>query len=309
MVLRIAQQHGKYRCRRGRGRAVVAVADGRVDLPAQRLALGTFQHGEKAAQPVGRVGGFLVQTHGDLLLVTVDSEAALTRQNAFADTHAQPRQMAIAAHAHQHVGQQAARIGAAGEHGAHELAHEIAHGVIHLGCAALTVRCRGQHHAVSRGRGLPGHRLQMKVLRVLRQAARKQAQRADLPETDGDARGIGRQAQHVHARVFLKPGVDVAERPAFLHLLQFDADARGLLVVRGTVIEQVGQQRLGPYGLFGLLAICSLGPEDDAGITDLQALAVMLAAPQQVVEHGGAGKGGLLRDRCVVALAFAVGSE
>ena len=64
-----------------------------------------------------------------------------------------------------------------------------------------------------------------------------------------------------------------------------------------------------PHGLFGLLAICGLGPEDDAGITDLQALAVVLAAPQQVVEHGGVGKGGLLRDRCVVALAFAVGSE
>ncbi|MCY1311144.1 hypothetical protein D9M70_614170 [compost metagenome] len=64
VVLGVAQQHREDRggCR-GRG-AIVAVADGGIDLVAQGGALGAFQYGEQPPQSIAGVAGVLVKTHG-----------------------------------------------------------------------------------------------------------------------------------------------------------------------------------------------------------------------------------------------------
>ena len=190
--------------------------------------------------------------------------------------------MAIAAHAHQDVGQQAAWIGSAGKHRAHQLTHEIAHGVVHLGCAALAVRRRGQHHAVGRRRRLHGCGSSAKSAAW---SARRRANRPSVPTSQKRMEMREHWAQDPARTCVCLPeaGVDVTQRSALLNFFQLGPNTR-VLLVRGTVAEQIGQQQ---FGLLGLLRISGFGPEDDAGVAIWKALAVVLTAPQQMIEHGG----------------------
>ena len=63
----------------------------------------------------------------------------------------------------------------------------------------------------------------------------------------------------------------------------------------------------GRFCLHRLLGVGALSPEDHAGIADLQALAVMLVAAQQMVENSRIGKSDLFGNGC--ALAFTVGGK
>lgn len=105
----------------------------------------------------------------------------------------------VRANAHDGVGEQAARVQAAAQDGAHRLADQVVDGIVRLGHRALPVGHRGEHQAADGGRCPPRQGFDAQILRVLGQPSGQDLQRVRLPEADRQARGIGGQAEDVHA--------------------------------------------------------------------------------------------------------------
>ena len=125
---------------------------------------------------------------------------------------------------------------------------------------------------------------------VLGEPSRQDLQGIDLPEAHREARGIGRQAQDEHPGVRSQVGGDLGQGASLGDPFQNVAHAFRFAGIVRRGVEEVREQVLG--GL-RLTRVRRLGPEDDASVTDLQPLAVVLTGTQQVVEHRGVGKGRL----------------
>src|SRR3546814_9045468 len=84
VILRIAHQDRKDAGGRSGSRAVVTVADSRVDLSTQSTALRVFQYGKEPAQQIGGLCGLRVKAHRNLLMGSLFKQAMPARQNTFA---------------------------------------------------------------------------------------------------------------------------------------------------------------------------------------------------------------------------------
>jgi len=140
---------------------------------------------------------------------------------------------------------------------------------------------------------------------MLGDTAGEHPQRIHLPEADRQTRCIRRKAQHVHAGARFEIGGEIPHRAAFRDALQHRAHPRRLRCIVGRRAEQGGKEILGGARL---LSIGCLGPEHHRGVAYLQALAVMFAPAQQIVQRRGVGKGRSFRHgrigACIVLVSF-----
>ena len=169
-----------------------------------------------------------------------------------------------------------------------------------LRCAAVSIRQRQIDGFSSFGGGSMPHQFQM-----AREALGDHAEIVFEPKADREPGGVRREAEHKETHALRKIGRGVGDRPTFSDLFEHGTDlARLHRLVNGNVGDQGPEQRL---RFARRLGIGGIGPEYGGGVTDLDAVSTV--ALQEAVERRGVGKGGGFRDRGVVALLMAIGSE
>src|SRR5918996_819082 len=119
VMSRTSEQQRENRGWAGRGRTIVAITYGCVDI-AERSALNTFEHGEQSAKSIGCVRFFAVQTHWHILLL--DTFAEVPRKAGLADRCAHAVDSTIGAHAHDDSSEQGAGVTGAAQDRAHQFA-------------------------------------------------------------------------------------------------------------------------------------------------------------------------------------------
>ena len=129
---RLSLQQRKDGARRRGSRAIILVADRRIDVAAERLRLGIFVSSEQAAEQIARILVLDVERHGDLHCKIAD-------EHGFQHGDAQTVDVVVGAQPHKKGGEERQRIGRAGEDRPQPLAREIglAHSPI---CAAPPFR-------------------------------------------------------------------------------------------------------------------------------------------------------------------------
>ena len=125
MMRRLSLQQRKDGARRRGSRAIVLVADRRIDGAAERLRLGIFVSGEQAAEQIARIPVLDVERHGNLHCKIAD-------EHGFQHGDAQTVDVVVGAQPHEKGGEERQRIGGAGEDRPQPLAGEIGRHVLRL---------------------------------------------------------------------------------------------------------------------------------------------------------------------------------
>ena len=175
---------------RGRG-SVELVVDGGVDLSAECIRLDALIDGEQAAKLIAFTWIIGLESHGRILPVVISGE------QSFEDRNPEHVHIPVGTKPHQDGGKKGLRVAGAGENGAHPVAGEIGRHVLAL----------AEHGGL--GKILPHRRLTVAWRRLDAHVgeealvvSRDGAEVVLEIEADGEARGVGGEAQHMKADAF-----------------------------------------------------------------------------------------------------------